>query len=123
MTFLLIGGLVSWPLSVLILSRNLDAQGSHNHVFAWKVLQKPTFHRHWNSDDFSLNFDVVEEFLGPFFMSLGTLGGGLTLYDFSSVPVGGTKLRQRTSGVPFPPTVSIKMATQFQISHAESSHL
>ena len=49
-------------------------------------------------------------------MNLGTLEGGLTLYGFSRVPVGGAKLRQRISGTVtghfLAPTVSIKMATK-----------
>ena len=49
-------------------------------------------------------------------MNLGTLEGGLKSYGFSGLPVGGAKLRERTSGVVTPtflaPTVSIKMATK-----------
>jgi hypothetical protein len=49
-------------------------------------------------------------------MNLGTLEGGLKPYGFSGLPVGGAKLRERTSGVVTPtflaPTVSIKMATK-----------
>ena len=54
--------------------------------------------------------------MGPLFMNMGTLEGGLKSYGFSRLPVGGAKLRQRASGMVTPtflaPTVSIKMATK-----------
>ena len=40
--------------------------------------------------------EVVEMFLGPLFMNLGTLEGGLKPYGFSGLPVGGARLRERT---------------------------
>ena len=65
--------------------------------------------------------------MGPLFMNLGTLEGGLKPYGFSGLPVGGAKLRERTSGTVtghfLAPTVSIKMATKHQRSHIKTSSM
>ena len=60
-------------------------------------------------------------------MNLGALEGGLKPYWFSGLPVGGAKLRERTSGTVtrcfLAPTVSIKMATKHQRSHIKTSSM
>ena len=38
------------------LDQNPGTWGSQNEVFAWKVLQKPTFRRNWKSQDLRISF-------------------------------------------------------------------
>ena len=53
-----------------------------------EVLQKSTFHRYQNSDDFRLISTCVLVSLGTLFIAFGATETGLTLHGFSGRPCG-----------------------------------
>ena len=62
--------------------------GSKNKQLGSEGLQKPTFHRSWNSDDFSVNFWCFLEALGAVFLTFDVLKTGLKLTIFHGYPQG-----------------------------------
>jgi len=65
------------------LSLNLDASGSQNKDLMKEVLQKPSFRRSRNSDDFGVVFLCFSEALGAVFLTFAALETGLEIDDFS----------------------------------------
>ncbi len=65
------------------LSLNLGAWGSQNKDLVIEVLQKPSFRRSWNSDDFGVVICVFRRPWGEVFLTFAALETGLKIDGFS----------------------------------------
>ena len=72
---------------------NSGRWGSQNKYLVWEVLQKPSFRRSRNSDDFGVDFWCFSEALGSLFLSFEGLGGRVEIGGFFRDSLGDPGLR------------------------------